>query len=195
MPRDDFATWKADATRERTSVDICLDRALLAQLNKAMEDLEGARSSPSGMMDSDDDIQAKMQTVVDLHEKVTEKTRTFVFEALLSHEWSELAAKYPPTKEQKKVNAQIDVDMERFPVAAAAACCVDPGLTEDDARWLADFLPTSEWMRIWKACLQVNVEGSSIPKSVSNIVGQLSSNLKSITSAQRESRYLSSGGE
>lgn len=191
MP-DTFDTWKADATEERIPVEICLDRALLGELSVLIDELADAKAVTVGMLEGPDGVLELEQRIVELNERRKAATKTLWFRSLPGHEWEALAAAHPPTAEQKELDARVDVNLETFQPAVVAACCVDPGLTVEQAVWLRDFLPRDEWMRVWGAARRANVEGSSIPKSVSSIVDRLGSELSSIGAAELESLSQSS---
>jgi hypothetical protein len=159
------------------------------------------------MMADPPEVRELAERVIDLDRQVKEKTRTLWFTRIPKHEWSSIRAEYPASEEtRQQLRDQLDearklqadlaldtsVDWDEFAPAAVAACCVEPPLTLDDARWMRDFLPEAEWNRVWQTCFQVNAIGTQIPKYVSGIVETLNSELNSTTPDDTESHSASS---
>lgn len=190
----DFAEFRAEATTERVPVDVCFDRDLLAQYHTAVEELADAKRTEPKMLNDPEQVRELAQRVVDLNTQLREKTRRLWFAKISRTRWRELKDAHPASKEkQDKLRAQlkelrevdskaytdVTVDWDAFSVAATAEAAVDPTMSLDDAIWLHEFLPDGEWTRVWEAVLQVNEQGTQIPKSWSGIVDRLASELNS----------------
>lgn len=168
-----FDDWKAEATPDRKQVRVCLDRALLADLEAAEQALEEIPAGP-GMLSGDAEGEEVKARVEELRAAVRAKSRTMMFESIGRKRWRDLIAQHPPTDEQRKsmgeLGQRLDHNPETFPATAIAASCVEPELTIEDARWLVDQLPLGVVDRIWAACLSANVTGSRDPFDIGSVV-------------------------
>lgn len=90
----------------------------------------------------------------------------FVFRAIGKRAWANLLAKHPPTKDQLRVERQLDHNPETFPIAAIAASCISPAVTVDDVARLERALNASQFDVLWAKCVDANVGGVADPKSV-----------------------------
>lgn len=99
-----------------------------------------------------------------LEETIEQGTRTFKFRALSRRRWRSLLGAHPPLKQHKADG--LDFNPETFPVAAVAACAVEPAMTPEQAEQVADAIPLGEFEKMWAAVLQVNLGASDVPKSV-----------------------------
>jgi hypothetical protein len=191
----EFAKWKETATPDEVAVSVCFNRRLFREFVEASTRLENARET--GLLEQPEDVQALAVKVVELKEQVDadEAEHTFLFRTVPYGRWRELAEAAPPTDEQKAANRYLDYNPETFPQTAVVASVADPVLSDEDGQWLRENLPRQEFDRLFQAALQVNVGGSSIPKSVSGIVDRLASELKSTIPPSTASRSLSSEDE
>jgi len=92
-------------------------------------------------------------------------TREFRFRAVGRRKWSDLLAKYPPTKDQLKADQSLTFDPARLPAAAIAECSVEPKITIEEAKQLEDRLNDSQFNKLWAAVVDANVGGGDAPKS------------------------------
>lgn len=177
----DFSEWQAEAAPEEVPVSVCFDRRLYREFTEASERLQAVKVD--GMLDQPDDVQDLARKVVDLHERVKADMarHTFVFTTVPYSQWQKAVEAHPPTEQQKAENKYLDFNPDTFPVDAVALSCQEPTLSSADVEWLRENLPRQEFDRLFEAAWRANVGGSSIPKSVSGIVGRLASELKSIT--------------
>lgn len=158
---DTFESWQQDATPHTVSEEVCFDRALVGELERAEAELARHR----GMLEPPPELAARVE---ELAAAVTEKTRTLVFTSIGRTAWRELLSGHPPTDEQREqLGRGLDHNPESFPFAAIAAACSEPGLTPEQAKWLSDNLPISVFERIWGACLTANVGGGDEKKALS----------------------------
>lgn len=174
----EFSEWKSEATPDRASVDVWLDRRLLSEYQEAEQELEKARAALGEVQDSrgegkshrmlggeaESRVQVLEERVETLGKELRTKTLTLVFEGVGRRKWADLKAEHPPTKEQEgEFGDALDVNPETFFAAAMAESCKDPELTVDDAQWMLDTLPEGECVRITMALTKVNYFGSRNP--------------------------------
>lgn len=133
--------------------------------------------------------------IVALEAEIEAAKVTFVVRAIGRKDWSDLVAKHPPTEAQRRTGARLDFNPESFPVAALAACAVDPEMTPAQAQRLEAAVNSSQFDTLWAAVLDVNVGGLSSPKSL--IAGRIHrpSGASVTTAAAEESPEASSLAE
>ncbi len=88
----------------------------------------------------------------------------FRFRAVGKKAWADLLAKHPPLKEHKEL--RVDHNPETFPIAAIAASCVSPELSEDDVRRLEVAMTDAQFTVLWRGCIDANIGGVESPKSL-----------------------------
>lgn len=76
--------------------------------------------------------------------------------------WGKLVREYPPTEADMLDGWKWN--MEEFPAAALAACCVDPVMTIGEADALIEVLRDGELERLYGAVLALNIAGDLVPK-------------------------------
>lgn len=113
-------------------------------------------------------VQALVAEMDALEAEIEAALVTFTFRAVGHLRWANLMAAHPPTKEQRKENARLDHNPETFPIAAMAESCVEPeGATLDLFRRLeASSVPTTVFDTLWATCIEANLGGTGVPKSV-----------------------------
>lgn len=129
-----------------------LDRRLVEESTKGAGTL--ASGPPKDLADQ----------LLALERDIDAATRTFRFRALSRRRWRSLLGAHPPLKQHKADG--LDFNPETFPVAAVAACAVEPEMTQEQAEKVADAIPLGEFEKMWAAVLQVNLGASDGPKSV-----------------------------
>lgn len=79
--------------------------------------------------------------------------------------YDKLAAKHPPTAEQRLEGNSFNT--ETFAPALIAACCVDPIMSEAEAKqlWNSDTWSRGDRLSIYRAAVEVNNTGMDIPFS------------------------------
>lgn len=191
-----FDEWRREATRPRSEGRVCLDGEAQLELARALADLASAHEMAKGLLDGPENAQLLAEKVKEADAKVQAATRTMVFERIPRREWIELEEAHPATEAQRKADERQTVDPTTHQPALAAACCVEPGMTLDDAEWLYDLLPDDEWnTQVLAPILRANKQGEQAPKDVSAIADRLISGLKSITARREESPSPSSEDE
>lgn len=155
-----MAEVRQEHTPAVASASVCLDGALLAEIEQAEAELEEAKGNDNGSIDSGTNGLA--DRVLELHDLAKAKERRFTFASIGARRWSDLLSDHPPTKEQRKEG--LDHDPDPFSRAAMAASAATPTLTTDDLEWMSDNLSLGQYRRLWTACLAANV-GVNGPKA------------------------------
>ncbi|OPG10557.1 hypothetical protein [Microbispora sp. GKU 823] len=162
---DDILAAAAPPTR---TVPLCLAGDLQAQwedLDRQRRDL-AARPAGDTLAGAGGELRDVTQRMDAVREQMQAKTVVFRIQGLPKRRWSDLIAKHAPRPEDQAEG--LDYHAETFPVAALAACCVDPELSEEQAARLVDeILTNGQWAALWRAILEANNRAVDIPKSVS----------------------------
>ena len=198
---DEFSAWQQEASADEVTVHVCLNRRLYRQFMDAADRLEQVKlSSGQSKLDGPDDDQLTelMERVAELERQVSEAERPMVFATIPPSRRRALEEAHPATEAQKESDPKATVNEDTYWPAVLAECCVSPGLSVEQARWLRDGddgwpgLPENKWNELVVAVSRANVEGSNIPKSVRSTVRTLSRELNSIMQQSGESLSLSS---
>lgn len=172
----EFSAWLKEATPERREVTVCFDRGLLSRMEAKRKRLKELEANATGMLGGDAERDALATELEELEQQVRDRSRRLVFEGLGWGRWRDLLAKHPPTPEAPEVFEQaialaympqsirhVGWNAETFAPAAIAASCVEPGITEDEAREFLTSFPAGVIERIWSAVLEVNLTGTDDP--------------------------------
>lgn len=86
-----------------------------------------------------------------------------VFQGISAKEYDVLKAGYKPNQDQKKLG--LDYDPEKFGPVLLARCCIDPVMSEEDAKeiWESDNWNRGERMQLLMACIEVCTRGLDVP--------------------------------
>lgn len=92
---------------------------------------------------------------------------TLTYQAIGAQDYDKLVAKHPPTADQRVEGASFNIDT--FGPALIAKVCVDPEMSETDAKEIWD---SPEWSRgdlmvLFRRAVELNNRGVDIPFSVS----------------------------
>lgn len=156
----DFDSWIKTARPVTKSVDVCLDRQLVADLEEA--EAERERLSSNGMLEgAPEELQER---IAQLAAEVQDRTLTFTFRNMGWRKWERLRDEHPPTEEDRE--AGLDHNPATFPVAATAACSVEPELTLEQAESLFETAPPSVVSRIWSTVFLANLEAGDEKKAL-----------------------------
>ena len=139
------------------------------------------------MSNETDKAPAIMKQIEDLVEESQATERIFTFKSVGRFRYDELVLENPPTKEQKKENAEFNADT--FPPALVAESCIDPKMSLDDA---VEIFSSPDWngaelRKIFFGALEVNTETGDIPLSRDGSEGTLNSLLSLVTQQNTES--------
>jgi hypothetical protein len=156
------------ATRDRATVRVCFDRALVSELERVEDALRDAEKERNGMLGDDKLVRLK-ERANDLRKQVNKKSTTLVFESMGRTKWESFMADHPPTDEQiKEAEASKQTrprfNPETFPAAAMLRTCVEPeGFDAEDARFIAEELPVWKYVRVFDTVLNANEYGAADP--------------------------------
>lgn len=104
------------------------------------------------------------EELVELESQIEQAKVDFHFRSIGRKAWADLLAKHPPTKEQVRADRRADHNPATFPIAAIAASCVEPVMTEADVVRLEQALNNSQFDLLWTKCIDANVGGLVDPK-------------------------------
>jgi len=156
------------ATRDRASVRVCFDRALVSELERVEDALRDADKERQGLLGAEDLLALKKRSE-NLRNDINEKSTTIVFESIGRTRWESFMSEHPPTDEQVKESDETKqtrprFNPETFPVAAMVKSCVEPeGFDEDDARYICTELPVWKFVKVFDAVLNANEYGAADP--------------------------------
>ncbi len=146
---------KAAKPPERT-VPLCLAGDLQAEFETLERRLRESREADDGTLAGG--TRQLAESIQDVRGRMRDHTITFRVRALPRSKWSDLMAQHPPRKDRDDG----DVNWDTFPVAAIAACCVEPELTAEQSRQLADeTLTQGQFDALFIAVRTVNVSGGA----------------------------------
>lgn len=154
----------AKAQPRTETVSICLNGSLVNRHEEAAIALDQATRADDSLTLSAA-VREAAAAVKAIEAQIDEETVRFVIATVSREEWADLLAANPPTKEERR--AGHDHDPKRFPVAAVAACVIEPeDFTLADAQELArsKSVPPGEFNKLWVAALMLNVAGTPSPK-------------------------------
>lgn len=142
--------------------DLIDDHAALdAELQRAME--QAGESMVT-------DAPRIAEEILALQAEMEAAKRPFTFRTLGRKRWRDLLAEHPPTKAQiaqaRAQGVQLDHDPDAFQAAAIQASCIAPKMTLLHAHSFNERMDLAEWNTLWGACLEVNVGGGGLPKSL-----------------------------
>lgn len=141
------------AKRPERTVTICLRPDLLAEWQRAADELQRVREQPRGSLDDAGPV-ALAQKVGDLEQQMRDASVEFVVRAL-------------PRAKVRALQADTDDD-EALALAVLRASLVEPVLDDDDWDHLFGddgVLPLGEVQRLADASNAVNFRGTSVPTS------------------------------
>lgn len=97
--------------------------------------------------------------------EIDEHRVAFKFRSVGARKWSDLLAKYAPTKEQLKAYPRAEYNPVTFPAAAVAASMAEPEMNLEQARALEASINQGAWEQLFAQACNVNVGGLDTPKS------------------------------
>lgn len=153
----DLTEILAAATLREESVELCVDGALNAQFEELQRELTDALAkAPTSLADGGAaaGIEAQMAKV---RSDMAERTFAFRFRALGAKAWSDLRAAHPGRDGKGEA-----WNLETFPPALIAACCVDPQLDAAGVERLFEVLNQGQRDLLFQAAWDAN-QGSDVP--------------------------------
>lgn len=184
---DDFL---GDFTPPTVDVRICPRTDLRDKHRELERRLVESSQSPSSSLADSGGAKGLAEELQAVEAEMEAATRSFRFQALSRRRWRGLLAGHPPQKQHKSEG--LDFNPETFPVAAIAACAVEPAMNAEQAEKLADALPLGEFERLWAGVLEVNLGVSGNPKSMIATAILRTNGASSTTAALEESPEASS---
>lgn len=169
----DIAEIKKRVKRPEREVRVCLDADLAAEHDRLDRELQTAqRDGALSLADTGKAAELARQ-VRDLQERMEESTVPFRVRALSGFERDELLEKYPPREGKDE---WFDATVGQFYLLAKA--CVDPAMTEDDARELHQEMGAAEFGKLTVAAWQLSNQPFDVPFSLAASVTLRSSEPK-----------------
>lgn len=153
----------ATAQPRTEQVRICARGDLVASHAEeaaALDRLMRARTDES--LEGDPALEEAAARVVAVEEALEAATVTFTVRSVSRQRWADLVRAHPPSTQERR--AGHDTDPATFPVAVIAACTQTPAMSEDQARKLAEVLPSGEFQKLWMAALNLNLNPTPAPK-------------------------------
>lgn len=146
--------------RERT-VRIMLDGALAGEIERLEAELLEVSGDwqPSDLTESHPGG-AVAQRIAELREQARESEAEFTFRYVGDEEYSSLMAVHPSTNKEEAF------DSESFPRALIVASCVDPVMTDDDAKALFKVINQGQIQSLFDAAWDVHNSASLVPFSL-----------------------------
>ena len=148
-----------DAAKPQTrTVPVCLDGTIAEPLEDLRARWAALASAGGDTLAPSPELAEVKAQIKALEDKADAATKHIVVQSIGGRAWRKLVAEHPPT------DPQYLWDLDTFPPAAVAACCVDPQLTVEQAERLADVLTDGQWDKLYKTVLLVNRGDDLIPK-------------------------------
>jgi hypothetical protein len=154
----------AKATRYRKSVRICLRGDLLGRIADLEEAFAVARDRDLMLLPEVPTAPAIARELSAAIDEARDAEVRFVFQSLGRERWRELVAAHPPTPQDEKKGA--DFDTVTLPIAAMAACCVEPeaATVESFEELAADpNITEDQYNRLWAGCHAANTSSARVP--------------------------------
>lgn len=195
------------AKPEIIKVSVCINRELLSSFEEALSEYEPAEEGrklraakygeSGGSLQEEDPADAVAARLADLNEQIEADKKdngSFSFRKMGYEAFRDILEQHPPTESQKAQTPWLDHNPEAAAPALIAGSCIDPEMEAADAERLREVLPEVEWARLYEGAVRANRSGVVIPKSVSNTVVRLASELRLTTAPEEESPSPSSEG-
>ena len=164
MPGKDIEAILKQAKPRETTVPIYMAGDLVAEIERLERQLAevGAAQWQADSLASTNPTTAIAQKIEAARKKLKASEVEFRFRALPDDQWSDLLAAHPPKDPEKQL-----FDPDSFPRALIAACALDPVMTPEQVDRLFAVLNQGQRNSLFDGAYQVNVEGTSVPFSVS----------------------------
>lgn len=182
----------AQARPKATTVRVCLRGDLLAEHDRLEAELAEVRRQDalSNRPSTAAEVAGRIEA---LQAQIEASSVQFTFHAVGQKRWTDLLVEHPPSEEDREEGAAFD--RRTFPVAALAASCVEPAMTQEQAARLYEVCNFGQWEQLWGACIAANVEGTSVPFSFAASAVLRGYETSSEQPTTTESLEVSSSGE
>ncbi len=161
--------WLAGAKLPETTVQVCLQADLVAELEQAEADLAAARNTTADSL-AGSGVEQITERIHDLQERMRAGTRTFKLKAMPRPAWRAFVAEHPPRQD---ADGGVDVrdryigaNTETLWPALIQASVYEPALDGDDWTLLLDELLTDrQFNDLAEAAWNLNRGAVSVPFS------------------------------
>lgn len=167
MTDADFKKLLKAATLPERTVSIVMDRALVAEFQRAEDALRNAQEKRVGDARLASEVTKAAQVIEDLRERMKASTVEFRFRGMSAGKWRALKAEHPVGDEGTREDMVLGADTKALFNAAVPASLVSPSIDADDWAALLDVLTEGEWDRLVGAVYALNEEGTGVPFSQS----------------------------
>lgn len=150
----------AAAPRTRT-VRVCSRGDLASRHEALVADLQQVAMRESSLAGNADAERISAE-IVAVQEEMEGAVLDVTVKALSRNGWIDLLAAHPPSREDARKGES--ADPRTFPIAAVAACAVEPDISRSQAEALAEALPPGEWQKLWLAVVALNTAETTVPK-------------------------------
>lgn len=192
MGAADFEQILAGVRPKTVTVRVCLRGDLLAQHEALERELAQARRDDA--VESRHDLAPGVaRRLQELEAELDAAAVEFTFRAIGQKAWTDLLVQHKPNEEHREVGYEFNPTT--FPQVAMAAAAVEPMMTEAQAQQLFAAVNFGQWQQLWRGCLAVNVEGSTVPFSAAASAVLRGYETKSESLTNNESPAASSSAE
>lgn len=153
------------ASLPERAVSIVMDRALVAEFQRAEDDLEDARQRRAGDRRLASEAKSIAERIEALREQMKDSTITFTLRGMRAVDWRAIKAKHPMGDDPTPVDQHLGADTNGLFNEAVRASIVSPTLDDEDWSSLLDVLTEGEWDKLTNAVYALNEEGTGIPFS------------------------------
>ena len=164
---DDILAAAENRDHARTATVRVLLRQDLAAKHAELDAELTAASARDQLVNEPDRAPALAADIEALEAEMEAAKVEFRFRSIGRKAWADLLAKHPPSKAQMQADRRTTFDPETFPIAAIAASCIIPeGMDEAAAKRLETALSDAQFSQLWNACIDANLGGVDLPKSL-----------------------------
>lgn len=181
----------AAATPAERVVTVCVAGALIAEHQELERELEAAQRADTRVRLGQAPTAPKIaQRIEKLQERMREHTYLFRFRSLTPKRWADLLAEHPDPDGKRAFN------VDTFPPAAIAACCVEPEGMGDRAQLdkLLDIVSPAQMNELFNGAWDVNTTAPKEATSYAASAVLRSSGTNSDTASPSESPEAPSSG-
>jgi len=161
-----FSDIKAKAKLPERSVPLCLTGDLQGQFEDLERQLDEVSARPGGrtMAGASEEETALAKRIEALRQQMADEVTVFRLRALPRGKWRDLMAEHPPRPEDKAEGSVCN--LETGPIAAVAACCVDPQMSIPEVEELVDeILTQGQWDTLFQQVFLLNRVKHDVPSS------------------------------